>query len=198
MVKLNDTTFSGGDSKIIEDVPNRLGSKKHNRRISTMMLKRDRVNYKKVTSPTGMPVAQPSIMQIHNHVLNQTKKQALRKPRLTSREKENRQGLILRTKAALSSRIISKILSFYQDNVLDNSMYYEKKFNIERILFLKIFNLYTSMVFITVYTHCMDLSEKHKAGKNSGDDIVVNTMEVDRMVEYAGVDLDIVKNNAFP
>ena len=73
---------------------------------------------------------------------------------------ENRQGLIIRTKAALSSSIISKILCYYQHRVLDNSMYYEKKFSIERILFLKIFNLYTSMVFITVYTHCMELSDK--------------------------------------
>ena len=77
-------------------------------------------------------------------------------------------------------------------------MYYEKKFSIERILFLKIFNLYTSMVFITVYTHCMELSDKQKAGFSGSDAIVVNTMDVDRMVENAGVDLDIVKKNAFP
>jgi hypothetical protein len=40
-------------------------------------------------------------------------------------------------------------------------MFYEKKYEIQRILFLKIFNLYTSMAFITVYTRCLEASEKN-------------------------------------
>jgi hypothetical protein len=104
----------------------------------------------------------------------------------------------MKSKQQLSARIISKILKYYQDNVLDNSAYYEKKYNVERILFLKIFNLYTSMCFITVYNRCMVLSQSNIEAAKSNADVLVNTADVDREVEYGGVDLEVVKNNAFP
>jgi len=86
------------------------------------------------------------------------------KPRPKDEEEkiEQRTGLMIRNKNAMAGRIIAKILSYYQDNVLDKSQYYEKKFEIERILFLKIFNLYTSMAFITTHNKCMVISEKNK------------------------------------
>jgi len=105
---------------------------------------------------------------------------------------------MIRNKNAMAGRIIAKILTFYQEKVLDKSQYFEKKFEIERILFLKIFNLYTSMAFITTHNVCMKISEKNKVNAKSSDEVMVNSQDIDIEVEKAGVDLDIVKQNAFP
>jgi hypothetical protein len=59
------------------------------------------------------------------------------------------------------------------------------------------------MVFITVYTRCITISENTQtAGQRSmqkgPDAILVNSADVDELVEQAGVCLEIVKKNAFP
>jgi hypothetical protein len=62
----------------------------------------------------------------------------------------------LKSRAKLGLCIITKIIKYYQKNVLENSQYYESKYKIDRILFLKIYNLFTSMSFITVHSKCID------------------------------------------
>ena len=70
---------------------------------------------------------------------------------------------------------------------------------------MKIYNLYTGMAYITVYDKCIQISEAYMNGKPGGkkktatqDDVVVNMADVNSLVERAGVDLDIVKKEAFP
>jgi hypothetical protein len=89
--------------------------------------------------------------------------------------------------------------------VLENSAYFEKKYKIERILFLKIYNLFTSMAFITVYDKCINSSEHYFNSQPSGkkksaavDQVVVNSSDIDLLIQSGGVDLDVVKKEAFP
>jgi hypothetical protein len=44
----------------------------------------------------------------------------------------------------------------------------------------------------------MVLSQSNIEAAKSNADVLVNTADVDREVEYGGVDLEVVKNNAFP
>jgi hypothetical protein len=44
----------------------------------------------------------------------------------------------------------------------------------------------------------MALSRRNLDAAKSSAECMVNTADVDREVEYGGVDLEVVKNNAFP
>jgi hypothetical protein len=54
------------------------------------------------------------------------------------------------------------------------------------------------MAFITAHNVCMAISDKNKHNAKSSDEVMVNSQDIDIEVEKGGVDLDIVKRNAFP
>ena len=51
---------------------------------------------------------------------------------------------------SLSIFILENTLKFTNENIFKHSAYYEKKHNLTRMEFIKIYNLYVSLSFITI------------------------------------------------
>ena len=58
--------------------------------------------------------------------------------------------------------ILENTLKYTNDNIFKKSAYYEKKHNLTRMEFIKIYNLYVSLSFITIKNKL----QKEQSGKN--------------------------------
>ena len=100
---------------------------------------------------------------------------------------------------SLSMYILQNTLKYTNDNIFKKSAYYEKKHNLTRMEFIKIYNLYVSLSFITIKNKL----QKEQSGTNND---TKNTEKKTRnmqdfsgvSIDGAGIDLKTLMNDGFP
>ena len=100
---------------------------------------------------------------------------------------------------SLSMYILENTLKYTNENIFKHSAYYEKKHNLTRMEFIKIYNLYVSLSFVTIKNKL----QKEQSGKsndsNNNEKKTRNMQDFSKVsIDGAGIDLKTLMNDGFP
>ena len=107
---------------------------------------------------------------------------------------------------SLSLYILQQTLKYTNEHIFKHSAYYEKKHNVTRSEFIKIYNLFVSLSFITIKNSLQKKNESSPDKKKSRTDKKQKGVKQTRnlqdfsnvAIDGAGIDLKTLMNDGFP
>ena len=98
---------------------------------------------------------------------------------------------------ALSTFILQNTLKYTNEHIYNKAGYYEKKHNMERREFIKIYNLFVSLSFITIKNSLQ--RNKEDASQKGAGKKTRNLQDFSKVsIDGAGIDLKTLMNDGFP